>query len=125
MASRSEEPAVAERLARGAIAALAGGLCHGDADGRMLVLLAETLDTAGRQPEALALVEEAWANGSQSTAILDRLSRHLEQSDDHARAVEVCARALAHPTDPNLVDTLRKRHRRCQERLARSATLFG
>jgi DNA polymerase III epsilon subunit family exonuclease len=136
IASRGEEPAVAEQLARGAVAALAGPggptgpsgpgrRGDGDAAGRMLVILAEILETAGQRTDAEALIEEAWAAGSQSTAVLDRLSRHLEQSDDAARALEVCARALAHPTDPNLIETLRKRHRRCQERLARSATLFG
>jgi DNA polymerase III epsilon subunit-like protein len=119
--SRGEEPAVAEQLARGAVAALGDG----ESGGRMLAVLAETLELTGREAEAIALMEAEWTSGSQSSAVLDYLSRHLEQCDEHARAVEVCARALAHPADANLIDTLRKRHRRCQERLARSATLFG
>jgi DNA polymerase III epsilon subunit-like protein len=142
--SRRDEPVVAEQMARGAMAALSARGENGRAFA-MLALLVETLDLAGRHDDAEALLEEAWAGGCTDLAVLDRLSRRLEQAGAHERAVQVCAQALGGATDAKratttrratspseadtgqsaLRDSLRHRHRRCQQLLAQDATLFG
>ena len=121
--SRGTEPLVADQLARRAITALAAG-GQQERAWDALALLVDTLD----ETEGLALLEEAWTSGCQSPAILDRLSDRLERAARYEAAAEVCARGLATPASPGtggVVETLRKRHRRCQQRLAEEATLFG
>jgi DNA polymerase III epsilon subunit-like protein len=131
--SRAAEPLVAEQLAREAIDAFAA---RGEPARAwdMLAALVDTLAFSGRSSDADAQLEAAWRSGCGSALVLDRLSSRLEQAEDYGRAVEVCARALATPpsrqtaTDPAAaaaLNVIRKRHRRCQERLAREATLFG
>ncbi|HWW54164.1 MAG TPA: hypothetical protein VNY84_10365, partial [Acidimicrobiales bacterium] len=121
--SRGTEPLVADQLARRAIDALAAGgeqARSWDA----LALLVDTLD----ENEGLALLENAWTSGCQSPAILDRLSDRLERAARYDAAADVCARGLAAPPTSSpaaVAETLRKRHRRCQQRLAEEATLFG
>jgi hypothetical protein len=125
-ACRSTEPIVAEQLGRRAMAALSA---HNEpAAWDVLIPLVETLELAGRGDEAWALTEQAWIDGCTSAAVLDRLSSRLERDEDYTRAVEVCARGLRTPpagTPAPILSVLKKRHRRCQERLARSARLFG
>jgi hypothetical protein len=126
-ASAADEPVVAERLAQHALATLRARRDEVGA-GDMLAALIRAVEVAGRHDDAIALAEQAWTDGTVVPAILNRLSQHLEQAGDDARAAEVCARALARPgraRDAAVLTALRKRHRSCQERLSRSATLFG
>jgi DNA polymerase III epsilon subunit-like protein len=132
--SRTAEPLVAEQLAREAIAAFAARQESGRA-WDVTAALVDTLAFAGRVTDADTQLEAAWTSGCGNALVLDRLSNRLEQIGDYRRAAEVCARALAHgsaattaastPTVAAALNVLRKRHRRCQERLAREATLFG
>ena len=136
--SRAAEPLVAERLAREAIDAFAARQ-ESHRAWEVLAVLVDTLAFMGRSAEADAQLEAAWSQGCDSALVLDRLSDRLEQAEDYGRAVEVCARALASasgrlaPSAPSssapavaaALRVIRKRHRRCQERLARQATLFG
>jgi len=126
VASSHAEPLVAEGLAGTARAALAG---RGDqrGDGEVLAAWVRCLERAGREAEAVALVEQAWNDGVAEAGLLDWLSQRLERADDVVRALDVCARALAAPRagDAQVLESLRKRHKRCQERLAKGATLFG
>ena len=127
--SRTAEPLVAERLALDTVAALTGCGRQGRA-WPIVAALADTLRYVGRTAEADARLQQAWEQGCAHPIVLDRLSGRLEEEGDHGRAVEVCARALggAHAADPATAASLaalRKRYRRCQERLAKAATLFG
>jgi hypothetical protein len=94
----------------------------------VLAALAQTLDSTGHAEQAAVLRQEAWMDGCDEAGILERLSAHLEDCGDDVRAVEVCARALASAPPAEqapVVAAIRKRHRRCQQRLARTHTLFG
>jgi hypothetical protein len=123
--SRSAEPLVSERLAREAMQALAARR-ETDRAWAVLAALVDTLAFSDRVSEADAQLEEAWTSGCTSPLVLDRWSGRLEQAEEYGRAVEVCARALASTqTQDVALIAIRKRHRRCQELLARQATLFG
>ena len=124
------EPAVSQRLAHEAMAALRASDVGEDRDAEWDVLagFVGTLEQAGYSAEADALIERAWAAGCDAPQLLEPFSRRLEQAQDYARAAEVCGRVLRSPTgrvNPALMVVVRKRHRRCQEKLARAQTLFG
>jgi DNA polymerase-3 subunit epsilon len=123
--SKASEPLVADDLVRRAVAVLSEGDGPPALAWEALAVLVDSLDDG---EESLAVMQTAFRSGCDALAILDRLSERLERAGRFEEAAEVCARGLGTAPAPEQLarlTALRQRHRRCQQRLAQAATLFG